>query len=210
MLAAAGSPWVYPSVFVLVVLDAFLVVVPSETVVVALGALAFSHGAPNVWLLLAIAAVGAVVGDNLCYLVGRRIGTDRFRWMSRPRVAAMIGHARRAIETRPATLILTARYIPYARIAANLTAGAIGFRYGRYLPLTLLAGSCWAVYNVVIGAVFGSWLGDNPVLAVLVSVVVAVCLGVLVDLATARAAARRRAPAAVNDDSPGLHRDPEV
>ena len=35
-----GSPWLFPAVFAPVVGDAFLVVPPSETVVVALGAVA--------------------------------------------------------------------------------------------------------------------------------------------------------------------------
>ena len=44
MLDLASSPWLYPLVFALVVGDAFLVVLPSETVVVALGALAGATG----------------------------------------------------------------------------------------------------------------------------------------------------------------------
>ena len=191
MLAAASSPWIYAAVLGLVIADAFLVVVPSETVVVALGALAFSQGTPNVWVLLPVAAVGAVVGDNICYYLGHRLGTDRFRWMRRPRIVAMITHARRALETRPATLILTARYIPYARIAANLTAGAIGFSHRRFFPLTVVAGCLWACYNVVVGAAFGVWLSDNPVLAVIISIVVAIGVGVLVDWLATRVAARR-------------------
>lgn len=187
------GPWVYLVLFGLVIADAFLVVLPSETAVVALGSLALSTGHPNVWLVLATAALGAVVGDNICFQIGRRLGTERFGWMRRPRVQAAIDYARRAIATRPASLILTARYIPFARIAANLTAGATGFPFRRYFPLTVIAGSCWAIYNCVIGALFGAWLADNPVLAVVVSVVVAVTLGILIDAVTARVATRRAA-----------------
>lgn len=187
------GPWVYLVLFLLVVADAFLVVLPSETAVVALGSLAISTGHPNIWLVLATATVGAVVGDNLCFQIGRRLGTERFAWMRRPRVQAAIDYARRAIATRPASLILTARYIPFARIAANLTAGATGFPFRRYFPLTVIAGVCWAIYNCVIGALFGTWLADNPVLAVVVSVAVAVSLGILIDSVTARVAARRAA-----------------
>lgn len=187
------GPWVYLVLFALVIADAFLVVLPSETAVVALGSLAISSGHPNIWLVLATAALGAVVGDNICFQIGRRLGTERFGWMRRPRVQAAIDYARRAIATRPASLILTARYIPFARIAANLTAGATGFPFRRYFPLTVIAGACWAVYNCVIGALFGAWLANNPVLAVVVSVVVAVTLGILIDAVTARVASRRAA-----------------
>lgn len=187
------GPWVYLVLFGLVIADAFLVILPSETAVVALGSLAISTGHPNIWFVLATASLGAIVGDNICFQIGRRLGTERFGWMRRPRVQAAIGYARRAIATRPASLILTARYIPFARIAANLTAGATGFPFRRYFPLTVVAGVCWAIYNCVIGALFGAWLSANPVLAVVVSVVVAVCLGIAIDAVTARVAAGRAA-----------------
>lgn len=188
---AAASPWLAPVLFVLVVADAFLVVLPSETFVVALGSLALSTGAPPIVLVLAVATAGAVVGDNACYWIGRRIGTERFAWMRRPRIAAAIEHARAALRRRPASIILTARYIPFARIAANLTAGATRFAYRRYLPLTLIAGAGWALYNCLIGALFGAWLSANPVLAIVLSVIVAIALGIAIDTITARLTARR-------------------
>jgi membrane-associated protein len=190
LTAAAASPWLYFGVFALVVADAFLVILPSETVVVALASLALSTGEPSLWILIPVAALGAIAGDNLCYGIGRRIGTSRFRWMRGPRVSAAIEYARRALEKRPASLILTARYIPFARIAANLTAGATGFSYRRYVPLTVVAGTGWAVYNCVIGALFGAWLAAYPILAIVMSIVVAVALGVTIDAIAARRAAR--------------------
>lgn len=183
----------YPLVFALTIADAFLVVLPSETVVVALAALSMSTGAPQLALLVPVAAVGAMIGDAACYLIGRRIGHTRFRWMRSPRVAATIRWAQRALDRRAAVLILTARYVPFARIAVNLTAGAMRFPVRRYTPLTVIAGCAWAVYNTVIGAVFGVWLQENPLLAVLVSVVVAILLGMLIDLVSAKIAERRRA-----------------
>ena len=191
---AARGPWLYAVVFGLVIADAFVVVLPSETLVVALGSLAFSTGSPNIWLLLPVAAAGAVVGDNACYWIGRRIGIDRFRWMRRPRIHSAFDYAGRALQQRPASLILTARYVPFARIAVNLTAGATGFAYRRYVPLTLVAGTSWALYNCVVGALFGAWLSDFPVLALVVSVVVAVLLGIGIDALIARVATQRTTP----------------
>ncbi|MBN9606880.1 MAG: DedA family protein [Actinomycetales bacterium] len=191
-LRFAASPWILPLVFALVVGDAFLVVLPSETVVVALGALALSTGRPEVALLIPVAALGAVTGDSLVFALGRRLGLERFAWQRRPRVAAAIGRVRATVLSRTAVLVFTARYIPFARIAVNLTAGASGLRYRRFLPLSALAGLGWALYNVGIGAAFGALLRDQPLLAVLVSVVVAIGLGLAVDALT-RSLSRRRA-----------------
>jgi len=182
LLLIAGSPWIYAALFLLVVADAFLVVVPSETLVVALGALAAAGGEPSTLLIVPVAAFGALVGDALCYLLGTRIGIDRWAWQRRGRIAAALARARATVLTRPAVLIFTARYIPYARIAVNLSAGAAGVPVRRFLPLAAAAGTAWAIYNVAVGAVFGSALPGNPVLAIALSVVVAVGLGIAVDL----------------------------
>jgi len=190
---AGQGPWLYLVLFALVVADAFLVVLPSETVVVALGSLALSTGSPNIWLVLPIAALGAIIGDHLCFLIGRRIGVTRFRWMRLGRVQAAIERVRGTLHRRAASVILTARYIPFARIAVNLTAGATGFPYRRFLPLTAIAGVCWAGYNCVIGAVFGTWLSAYPIVAVVVSVAVAIALGIAIDAVVGRLSARTAA-----------------
>lgn len=190
MTALAASPWLFPAVFALVVADAFVVVLPSETAVVALAALSGATGHPVLWLLIPVAAFGAIVGDSLCYVIGRWVGHDRWRWQRRGRVAGALSRARATVLSRPAVLIFTARYIPFARIAVNLSAGAVGLPYRRYLPLSALAGLGWAFYNVAIGLFFGHVLAGSPVLAIIVSIVVAISLGLLVDLVVRRVSAR--------------------
>ena len=55
-------------------LEAVLPVLPSETAVIALGVATADSADPRITLLLACCAAGALVGDILCYLVGRRFG----------------------------------------------------------------------------------------------------------------------------------------
>lgn len=192
---AASSPWVFAAVFVLTVLDAFLVVVPSETIVVALGALSQESGRPDLVPLVGVAAVAAVLGDSLTFAVGRVLHPRRegrlAGWMSRPGVLRGIAWATTALDRRAALVLLTARFVPFGRIAVNLTAGATGFAYPRFLALTAVAGVCWAVYNVAIGAFFGAVFAGNPILAVVVSVVVAITLGLVVDRISAVVTSRR-------------------
>ncbi len=190
--AFARSVWLLPALFLLVVGDAFLVVLPSETVVVALAALWAATGSPAIGAVVAVAAAGAIVGDSLCFAIGRRVGVARWRWQRRGRMVRMVERARATIRERPAALIFTARYIPFARIAVNLTAGASGLSYRRFLPLSAAAGTAWALYNCAIGAFFGTVLGAHPILAVAISIVVAITLGVLVDSLIARLTSIRR------------------
>jgi membrane protein DedA with SNARE-associated domain len=178
---AAASPWLLPVVFALVVGDAFLVVLPSETAVVALGALSATTGSPALWQLVPVAAAGAVVGDGLCYLIGRRAGLHRWRWQRTGRTAAATERVRVAVQRRTALLVFTARYVPFARIAVNLAAGAGRVPLRRYLPLSAAAGLAWAGFNVAIGAVVGGMLRDSPLIATAVSIPVAIVLGLAVD-----------------------------
>jgi membrane protein DedA with SNARE-associated domain len=205
--AFAGSPWLFPALFVLVVGDAFLVVLPSETVVVALAALAGATGAPSLWALIPVAAAGAIVGDSLCYLIGRRVGIDRWGWQRRPRIAAALSRTRATVLQRTAVLIFTARYIPFARIAVNLSAGAAQVPYRRYLPLSGAAGVGWALYNTGIGLIFGTALPSQPVLAIALSVVVAIVLGLTVDLLIRRRSTRRH-PDPATSSAPIVRRSP--
>ena len=187
----AASGWLIPALFGLVVSDAFLVVLPSETAVVALGALSASTGSPSLAAVLPVAALGAVVGDGLCYLIGRRVGLDRWRWQRHGRTGAAIERVRGAVHRRTAVLVFTARYVPFARIAVNLAAGATRVPLRRYLPLSAAAGVAWACYNVAIGALLGALLRDSPLLAIAVSIPVAIVLGLLVDRTIARLDAAR-------------------
>lgn len=191
--ALAVSPWLLSALFLLVVGDAFLVVLPSETVVVALGALWGATGSPPLAPLILVAAAGAITGDTLCFAIGRRAGLDRWRWQRVRPIRLAIERARQAMLTRPAVLIFTARYVPFARIAVNLTAGASALSLRRFLPLSAAAGTAWAIYNTVVGAFFGVLLADIPVLAVAISVIVAIAIGLAVDAIAAWTIRRREA-----------------
>ncbi len=191
LLEAATSPWVYLLVFAVVVIDGFFPPVPSETVVVAAAAIGVSTGTPNPILIVLVAAVGAALGDNIAYLIGRTIGTERFAWMRHPRTVRAFDWAAHGIRSRPAALILTARYIPIGRIAVNMTAGATGFAHRRFWPLTVLAGVSWAAYSVLIGLLAGHWVKDQPLLGAGIGIVVAIGLGFVIDRVTSAVTRRR-------------------
>lgn len=191
LVGVAGSPWALALLFALVLGDAFLVVVPGEAAVTAFGALAITQGEPPLWAVIAVAAVAATLGDACCYVVGRTIGLERWRWMRAPRAQAAFAWARVRLERRAALVLFTARFIPFARLAVNLTAGASRVPAPRYLAIAACAALAWAVYQAFVGAAVAAILPGGPVLAVVVSIVLAVGIGVAIDALLARRLRRR-------------------
>ncbi|MFB7250859.1 DedA family protein [Microbacterium sp. NPDC056234] len=188
ILAAAASPWLLLVMFAVAIIDGFFPPIPSETVLVAAAAAAAAGGGANILLLGAVAALGAMIGDNIAYAIGRGMGTQRFRWMRRPRVAAAFDRAGRTLTTNGAGLILGARYIPVGRVAVNMTAGALHYPWRRFLPLSALGGLSWAAYSAGIGLLAGHWLKDQPLLSAVFGVMFALIIGFVID----RIAAYRR------------------
>lgn len=186
------SPWALPLMFALVLGDAILVVIPGEVAVTAFGALAVSTGSPPLAAVIAVATVGALLGDVGCYLLGRWVGLERWRWMRGPRVQAAFGWARARLDRRTAVVLFTARFIPFARLAVNLTAGASRIAAPRYFLVAGLAALGWAAYQALIGAAVAAVLPGGPVVAVVVSVAVAVGVGLLIDAISTRRGRRTR------------------
>ncbi|WP_240613259.1 DedA family protein [Brachybacterium endophyticum] len=153
-------------------------------------AVAASAGSlPTMLLLVAVAALGAMIGDNIAFAIGGRLGALRGRWLRGPRLTASIDRAQQGLERRGASFLLTARFIPVGRVAVNLAAGAVGFPWRRFLRISALSGVIWASYNAVMGVLAGQWLADQPLLSAVIGTGVALALGLVVD----RIASRRRA-----------------
>jgi membrane protein DedA with SNARE-associated domain len=163
--------------------DGFAMVVPSETLIVALAAFSRHSGEPNLWILGLTALAGAMAGDNMAYLLGRKIGLNRWKWMRRPKVQKAFAWARYELEKRGAVLIFTARYIPWGRVAVNYVAGTTGFPRRRFFLLDAFACVTWVGYSVGIGIVASSFplLHHNPLLGAGIAVVFAVILGIVID-----------------------------
>jgi membrane protein DedA with SNARE-associated domain len=132
------------------------------------------------------AALGAFGGDNIAYLMGRKVGTRRWRWMRGRRMQTAFQWAGRELRKRPASLVLVARFVPIGRVAVNLTAGATRFRHLRFVGLTVLSAALWSSYSVAIGMFFGQWFENNHLLGAAIAIACAIVLGIIVDLLISR------------------------
>lgn len=202
ILALAASGWVYPAMFGFATIDGFFPPLPSESVIITLSVSAATTGIP--WLpgILLTAMAGAWVGDQIAYLIGRRIGTEPIPYLRSDRGRRMVAWARYALNHRGAAFILAARYVPVGRVAVNMSAGALGYPRKRFMVYSAIAAVTWGLYSMAIGLVAASWLGHEPLLAMVVGVVVGIILGVVLDQVVQRLTRRGRQAAPEAEATP--------
>jgi membrane protein DedA with SNARE-associated domain len=153
----------YAIAIVLPALDAVLPVLPSETAVITLGVATAGSTDPRIALLVACCAAGAFLGDNLCYLLGRRFAP----WIERRFFRSEKGAKRRAwaersLERYGMPLIVVCRFIPGGRTAVMLSCGIIRYDRRRFIIATAIAGVIWASYSFFIGRLGGKAFEDKP------------------------------------------------
>lgn len=182
--ALAGSPWIFAVLFLFAAADGIFPPVPSESLVIALAAMAISTGRPNLWLVLLVASLGAFTGDQLAYQLGTR--AHRLRLLRSARGRSAIARAEGTLAARGASVIIAARYVPVGRVAVNMTAGAVRYPRRRFVGLAAVAAVTWSVYVALIGIGAGAWLGGNMPVAVGVGILGGIALGVVVDRAMRR------------------------
>jgi len=149
--------------------DAVLPALPSESAVILGGILSVVGDLSLQWVLVA-AALGAFVGDNTSYAIGRYVGHPvRRRFFDGVRGRRAIEWARGQLDRRGATLVLVARFVPGGRTATTFTCGLTHFSWPRFAALTAIAAVLWALYGGLLGYFGGRMFHDKPWLALLVA-----------------------------------------
>lgn len=196
-----ASPLSYLAVLVLPALDAVLPFVPSESAVITLGFTTAGSVDPRIGVLVALAAAGAWVGDNICYALGRRFGPFIERHVfSGQRGARRRQWAEETLARRGAGLIVACRFVPGGRTAVTATCGATGFSPRVFRGATAVAAALWASYAFALGRFGGRVFEDRPWAGLLLALVIAG--GATVAIEAGRrllSRQRRRAPVEVGE-----------
>ena len=189
----------YLIALVLPAFDAIFPVLPSETAVIALGVTTAGSTDPRIALLVACAAAGAFLGDNLCYLLGRRFGPAvQRRFFATPKGARTRAWAERSLDRYGTQLIIVCRFIPGGRTAVTLTCGLVSYPRRRFVPATAVAAVIWALYAFLIGRIGGQAFEHNVWAGLAVAFGASVVISALIEgirrlHGRRRAASRRRA-----------------
>jgi len=198
----AGSPVSYLIAVVVPALDAIFPVIPSETAIIALGVAAAGSADPRVALLVACAAAGAFLGDNLAYLIGRRFGpfAER-RFFATGKGTRRRAWAQRSLQRFGMRVIIVSRFIPGGRTAVTLSCGLIGYDRRRFVIATAAAAVIWVLYAFLIGFLGGKAFEDKPWAGFLVAFGAATAVSALIE-AVRRLRSRWRGTAHREDDTP--------
>jgi membrane-associated protein len=159
---AMGSPWVYVALCAFAALDAFFPIVPSESLVITAGVFA-ANGEPNLLGVILVSALGAFIGDHISYFIGRFAGEKAMR-RAKPgsRRAAAWDKGHRLLTERGGTFLIVCRYIPGARTAMTLTAGAVSYRLRSFSFFDGIAALSWGAYSALVGYIGGEAFEDSP------------------------------------------------
>jgi membrane protein DedA with SNARE-associated domain len=142
----------YLIVFLGVMLEGVGIPLPGETVLIAAGALAH-RGSLTLWETMAFGGLGAVMGGQAGYCVGRFGGRPfvlrwgRYAFITPER----LGRAERFFERHGGKAVFLARFITGLRVFGALVAGMSRMSWGKFTLYSVLGGVVWATAAVALG-----------------------------------------------------------
>jgi membrane-associated protein len=153
----------YSVVFALIAVETMGIPVPGETALIAAGLLAHD-GQLEIEVLIVIAAAAAILGDNVGFAIGRKVGRRVFE-MPGPfhaqRLAALAAGEPFFARHGPKAVFL-GRWVAGLRIASAWLAGMNRMPWSRFLFWNALGGICWAT-SIALGAYFAGHAFDEIV-----------------------------------------------
>ena len=182
-LDTVSAYWWFPFViFGIAFLDSVVPVVPSETAVI-MGGVAAGAGEQSLLVVIASAALGAFLGDNFAYLIGRTFSGRIAAWaFDRPKARSRLEWAGRQIRQRGGLLLVTARFIPGGRSVLTISCGLTRQPHRWFAAWIAVAAVIWATYAAVLGYVFGAAFEDNHTVAFVLAFGAALSITVIIEV----------------------------
>ena len=134
---------------------------PGETALVLAAVLA-SQGKLEIWLVILIGVCSAIVGDNIGYLLGRRLGRDVLvsRGPFHESRLELIELGDQFFAKHGAKAVFFARWIALVRFAAAWLAGINHMRFREFFFWNALGAITWGVTFGLVGYFLGKAAAD--------------------------------------------------
>src|SRR5215210_409300 len=143
-----------------VMLESTGVPLPGETILIASGVLV-QRGHLDLGDVIVFGILGAVVGDQIGYWVGREGGRPFIlRWGRYVRITPeRLERAERFFARHGGKAVFLARFFAGLRVFGALVAGISRMRWGVFVAYNALGGAVWATAVVLVGYLVGGSLG---------------------------------------------------
>jgi membrane-associated protein len=184
-----------PVLFALIAIETMGVPVPGETALIT-AAIVAGRGGLSIEAVIAVAAAAAIIGDNVGFALGRKVGRRVLR------APGPLHHHRARVldlgepffERHGAKAVFLGRWVTGLRITAAWLAGANRMSWPTFLVFNALGGVAWAV-SVGLLAFFLGHAAETAIHAVGIGALIVTVSSVLGLWLTVRLR-RRRAPSA--------------
>jgi membrane protein DedA with SNARE-associated domain len=146
----------YAALFALIAVESMGIPVPGETALIT-GAILASNGKLQIELVIVLAALAAILGDNVGYLIGRH-GGRRLLTANGPFLATRTRVLRVGepfFERHGAKAVFLGRFTAGLRIWAAWLAGATHMPWKSFLVFNALGGIIWAIVVGVLAYLLG-------------------------------------------------------
>ncbi|HRJ26870.1 MAG TPA: DedA family protein [Fimbriimonadaceae bacterium] len=197
--------WTYGILFLIVFCETGLVVtpfLPGDSLLFAAGIFAHpEQGGFNLWLLMALLIVAAILGDTVNYHCGKWFGPRAFRKEdSKIFKRSHLDKTNAFFEKHGGKAIVLARFVPIVRTFAPFVAGMGAMNYGRFIYYNVTGAILWVCVCVLAGYFFGGlkFVRDNFSYAVLAIIMLSI-VPIVVEWANHRKEKKATAP---SGDSP--------
>lgn len=153
--------WTYVILFCIIFIETGIVVMPflpGDSLLFVAGSFA-ALGDFNIFWLLIVLIIAAILGDNTNYWIGKFIGDHAINWKIKGKRLVNPKHIEKTekfYEKYGVKTIIMARFVPIVRTFAPFVAGVGEMKYTKFLPFDILGGFLW----VSICTLAGYWFGQ--------------------------------------------------
>ena len=157
LVTMAGN-WSYAVLFIIIFCETGLVVtpiLPGDSLLFAAGALA-AVSSLNIYLLIALLSIAAILGDAVNYAIGRKLGMKAFENPnSKIFKKEYLEKTQAFYERYGGKTIIIARFVPIVRTFAPFLAGVGKMPYSQFGLYNITGGIFWISSMTYAGYLFG-------------------------------------------------------
>jgi membrane-associated protein len=156
MIITQYGAWTYAILFLVIFMETGFVItpfLPGDSLLFAAGSFA-ARGWLNVWVLLILLSIAAVLGDTVNYWIGHYMGDRAYnvKWIKRE----YLDRTHAFFEKHGGKTIFLARFVPIVRTFAPFVAGMGKMSYSYFFSYNVLGGITWVFIFTLMGYFFGN------------------------------------------------------